>query len=61
MGPQSFSDYGIISTYELEEFSHSIDKYIGKKAQYDLNLKEKDWDYICSQFINEIKLKIGEK
>jgi hypothetical protein len=61
MGPQSFSDYGIISTYNHEDFANSIAKHIGKKAQYDLNLEEKNWDYICSQFFKEIQQKVNER
>lgn len=61
MGPQSFSDYGIISTYNHDDFTNSISEFIGKEAKYDLNLEEKNWDYICSLFFKEIKQKMGER
>lgn len=61
MGPQSFSDYGIISTYNYDDFTNSIKNFIGKEAQYDLNLEEKNWDYICAKFFNEIQHNLDER
>lgn len=61
MGPQSFADYGIISTYSHDDFANSIAEYIGKTAHYDLNLEEKNWDFICAMFFKEIQNNLGKK
>lgn len=58
MGPQSFSDYGIISTYTHQDFTDSIKTYIGKNADYDIDLNSKNWDSICKSFLEEIKSNI---
>lgn len=58
MGPQTFSDYGIISTYSHQDFAEAIKNNIGKVANYSIDLESKNWDKVCQLFLEEIKSKI---
>lgn len=53
--PMHLSKYGLITTNTYQAFIDAVAKNItNKKAQYNIDLNEKSWEYLCIQFLSII-------
>lgn len=53
--PMHLSKYGLITTNTYQDFIDAIAKNINNnKVQYNIDINEKSWEYLCMQFLNII-------
>ena len=56
MCPKTFSDYGLITTYNYDDFCSEVSKNINcLSVNYKINLEELDWKCLCEKFLTIMK------